>query len=221
MKSTICVRVCILLALFLSLGLVSTGAQEPEPDLDFGSHVQTEVDGFYSLEPDSIPMHELVKGLFPRIGRTMIDRGNLLRGQFLQDQLGIAEGTAQETALVDAIVAGEQVELDEAKRASRIQELLAIQASEGAEASVLRNRELVLEDARKLGAVWGQLIVDLGGSNSPAMAKINRYIENRRSGISISSNNSFEDAGHIIWTTERAFQEGVDSVLGQNEEGDL
>ncbi len=220
MKSTIRVCVCIF-STFLALGLPPVGAQAPDgrapdPDLeelDFDSPVET-IDGYHRLEPNRIPMYELVSGFFPRIG-SMIEAHDLLSGQFLQDEFGIKQGTPQETALLRAIDAGRQAEPDAAEIARRAESLHAIRSLEGADVTRQINREMMLEDARQLGVVWGELVASLGGA-SEAMAKINGYIERGRFNISLGSNESFENPDHIVWQTEQAFQDGIASVLGQN-----
>ncbi len=222
MKSTTRIRVSIFSTL-LVLGLIRAGAQGPDEgppdpnldDLDFDSPVETKIDGYHRLEPNSIPMYELVRGFFPRIG-SMIEAHDLLSGQFLQDEFGIKQGTPQETALLRAIDAGRQAEPDAAEIARRAESLHAIRSLEGADVTRQINREFMLEDARQLGVVWGELIASLGGEASEAMAKINGYVERGRFNISLGSNESFEEPDHIVWQTEQAFQDGIASVLGQN-----
>lgn len=213
--------ICIL-SIFLFVGLVPAGAQvpasSPNPDLeelDFDAPVETKLDGYHRLDSNSIPMYELVSGFFPRIG-SMIEANELLSGQFLQEEFGIKEGTPQETALLRAIDAGRRAEPDAAEIARRAESLRAIRSLEGAGVTRQINREFMLEDARQLGVVWGELVAALGGEGSTAMAKINGYLERDRFNISIGSNESFEDPEHIVWKTERAFQAGIASVLGPN-----
>lgn len=185
------------------------GPAEPEPPPGFVE--RTTESGNYRLAKRSIPLHELVRGLLPETGHIMAVHRTL----FLESSLGIKEGSPEERALLAATLAAAEVEPDSAEMARREQELIALRTREGAEVSRLRNREMMLEDARRIGVVWGRLVADLGAGSS-AMVKVSAYVEKRRNGMSIVSSESFEDPNHIVWRMERAFQAGVSSVLSND-----
>lgn len=187
------------------------GPLDPEPEPPVGTIERRAESGNYTLAKRSIPLHELVRGLFPQIGHALTGIGEL----FLEDSLGIEKGTVQERALLTAILAAAEVEPDNTEMSRRSQELVALRSQDGANASRRRNREMMLEDARRLGFVWGRLTAGLG-AGSPTMVKISAYVENRRLGMAIGSNESFENSEHMIWRMERAFQSGVSSVLSDN-----
>lgn len=198
----------------LLIGALPIGAQEPltiEEALRLGPSAVPLPEGWYRIAPHQVPLSELVRGMFPRIAQHLAD--DEFRGQKLKESFGFSEGSAEEAALLRAMLSAAEVEPDERTHARRDGELEAIRSAEGSDATRRANRDYMKEDARQLGVVWGQFVADLGGPASRSMVKIREHLEGRRGGeYSMVSTESPDDPESLLAVLERAFQAGVRSV---------
>lgn len=200
----------------------------PEPELEFGPLVRqadpepapgtierlTE-HGHFELAKRHLPLSELVHlGFFPRI-ESMLSHNGTVRSTILRETFAVEESSAEEEALLEAIRAAEAARPTEDDGIHRAEVLHELRARYGNDAAMRRNLEFMEEDARRFGVVWGQMVVGLGGPNSPAMVKMKEFVERSREGRSLVAGRSFEDPDHTIWKLERAFQEGVNTTAGE------
>ena len=206
-------------ALILFFAHPAVGRDEKESDLDFDAifatpqpeppegEIQISEGSGYRLARRAVPMHELVRGALPSLGFVLDSQGDLAR-----TALRIRKGSTDEQVLLAAILAAAEAEPDDAAIERRKAQLATLRSRQGAGASRQLNRQWMIEDARRIGVVWGRLVIDLS-PGSPVLLALGERIERRRVGI--FSTESFEDPDHMVWRMERAFQAGIAAAASE------